>query len=133
MASVPGFRRRPAGGRHPQKRRSSPEGARRDRCWLGSSCLGLAILRDPARTCATHPGGASPADGWPPAVVLVVGGDVADRGVQSPGVVVGPDPSELAVEDGRVGDAGEVRPVALQMAEEALDVRLDERCQLRSV
>ena len=71
-----------------------------------------------------RPGGTRTADAGPAAVVLVVGGDVADRGVQ-PVVLYSPRiAGELGVEGGGVGDAGEVRPVALQMAEEALDVRL---------
>ena len=56
--------------------------------------------------------------------MLVVGGDVADRGVEANRVVLGSDPGELCVERGRVGDAGQVRPVALQVTEKRLDVRL---------
>jgi hypothetical protein len=56
--------------------------------------------------------------------MLIVGGDVADRGVQTSGVVLAADPGELGIERGGVGDADQVRPVALQVGEEALDVRL---------
>jgi len=44
--------------------------------------------------------------------------------VQPDRVVVAADAGELGVERGRVGDPSEVRPVALQVREEALDVRL---------
>lgn len=43
--------------------------------------------------------------------MLVVGSDIPDRGVQADGVVLASDPGELGVERGRVGDAGQVRPV----------------------
>jgi hypothetical protein len=56
--------------------------------------------------------------------MLIVGGDVPDRGVQADGVVLGADPGELGVERGRVADLGQVGPVALQVAEERFDVRL---------
>jgi hypothetical protein len=46
--------------------------------------------------------------------MLVIGGDVPDRGVQADGVVLGADTSELGIEGGGVGDLGEVRPVTLQ-------------------
>jgi hypothetical protein len=36
--------------------------------------------------------------------MLVIGGDVPDRGVQADGVVLGADPVKLGVESGRVGD-----------------------------
>jgi hypothetical protein len=45
--------------------------------------------------------------------MLVVGGDVADRGVQPDRVVLASDPVKLGIERGRVADLGEVRPVAL--------------------
>jgi hypothetical protein len=44
--------------------------------------------------------------------MLVVGPDVADRGVQPDGVVLVPDTGEFGVERGWVGDPGQVRPVA---------------------
>jgi hypothetical protein len=43
--------------------------------------------------------------------MLVVGGDVADRGVQPDGVVLAAEAGELGVERGRVADLREVRPV----------------------
>ena len=53
--------------------------------------------------------------------VFVVGGDVADAGVQ-PGPVVDPaDASQLGVEDSRVGELFEVRPLAFDVSEEGLD------------
>ena len=54
-------------------------------------------------------------------MVLVLGGDVPDRGVEAERVVLGPDSGQLGIERSRVGDAGQVRPVALQVAEERFD------------
>ena len=114
-----------AGGRPPQKRPSSPGWARRDRCSGSCSSLAGSILLDPLRVRSFESGDARAADAGTAAVMLVIGGDVPDRGVQPDGVVLAADPGELGIEGGRVGDAsGQVRPVALQMAEERLDVRL---------
>ena len=63
------------------------------------SCLAGLILLDPLGAGALEPGGASTPDAGPAAVVLVVGGDVPDRGVQSDRVVLGPDPVKLGVEE----------------------------------
>jgi hypothetical protein len=41
-----------------------------------------------------------------------------------PTAILPADACELGIESGGVGDAGEVWPVALEVAEEALDVRL---------
>ena len=54
-----------------------------------------------------------------------------DRGVQPDRVVVATDAGVLGIEHDRIGDGGEVRPVAFEVAEEALDVRLVSRCRLR--
>ena len=86
-----------AGGRPPQERPSSPGGAGRVRCQGAWSCLAGSILLDPLGAGALEPGGASTPDAGPAAVVLVVGGDVPDRGVQSDRVVLGPDPVKLGV------------------------------------
>ena len=51
-----------AGGRPPQKRPSSPEEARRDRCSGWCSSLVGSILLDPLGAGAAHPGGAGAAD-----------------------------------------------------------------------
>ena len=61
------------------------------------------------------------ADGFASAFVFVVGGDVADGGVQPDGVVLGPDPVELAVEFAGVADLLQVRPFALDVTEQGLD------------
>ena len=90
----------------------------------GRRRLGRSILLDALRPCSAHPGDAGAADRRSAAVVLVIRGDVADRGVQADCVVLGADPVKLGIERGRVGDGGEVRPVALQVAEERFDVRL---------
>ena len=60
------------------------------------------ILLDALGACAAQAGDAGAADLRAAAVVLVVGGDVADRGVQANGVVLAADPGELCVERGRV-------------------------------
>src|ERR1700741_4584141 len=116
-SSVPGFRRRPAGGRPPQKRPSSPGRVRRDRCSRRVSFLVGSILLDPLRSGTAHSGVAGSTDLRAAAVMLVIGGDVPDRGVQAGRVVLGPDPGEFGVERGRIGDPGEMRPVALQATE----------------
>ena len=57
--------------------------------------------------------------------MLVLRGDIADAGVeQADGVVLAADAGELCVERAGVGDRQQVRPVALQVAEERLNVRL---------
>ena len=68
------------------------------------------------------------ADPWAAAVVLVVGGDVPDPGVQPDGVVLVADDGELGPEDGGVADAVEVRPVGLDVGEQALDPGLVGGC-----
>jgi hypothetical protein len=55
------------------------------------------------------------------ALVLVVGGDVADAGVQADGVVLDADDGEFGAQDGGVADRVQVRPVGLDVAAEALD------------
>ena len=90
-----------------------------------------SILLDPLDAGALEARGPRPTDSGSAAVVLVVGGDVADRCVQPDAVVLTADAVKLGVEGGRVGESGEVRPVALEVAEEALDVRLVSRCRLR--
>src|ERR1039458_9107537 len=113
-----------AGGRPPQKRPSSPGERGRVRCSGGCSFLAGSILLDPLCLRATHPGDAGAPDPRPAAVVLVIGGDVADAGMEADGVVLGADAGELGVKRGRVGDGGQVWPVALEVAEERFDVRL---------
>ena len=53
--------------------------------------------------------------------VLVVGGDVADGGVQAGLVVVAAGALELGVERGRVADRFEVGVLGFEVPEEALD------------
>ena len=62
-ASLLWFRRRPAGGRPPQKRASSPGGCARLWCGLGVSFLGCLILTDPVGASLPKPCGAGAADG----------------------------------------------------------------------
>jgi hypothetical protein len=110
-----------ASERPPQKRPSSPEGDGRGRCQGAWSSLARSILVDPLIAGAAHPRGASTTDLRAAAVMLVIGGDVADRGVQPDRVVFPAHARELAIQDGRGADRAQVRPVALEMAEEALD------------
>ena len=56
--------------------------------------------------------------------MLVVRGEVADAGVQAHGVVLAADAGELVIERLGIAQPGQVRPLALQMSEERLDVRL---------
>ena len=61
------------------------------------------------------------ADGVSAAVVFVVGGDVADAGVQPDGVVLDPDAVEFGGKVAGVTDLLQVRPVAFDMPEQRLD------------
>ena len=60
------------------------------------------------------------ADGLAPALVFIVGGHVADAGVQADGVVLDLDPVELDAEHGRVCDRQQVGPLGLQGAVQCL-------------
>ena len=62
----------------------------------------LCLIRSLAG--ALQAGGTGSADAGPAAVMLIIGGDVADRGVQPGGVVLGADPVKLGVQRGRVAD-----------------------------
>lgn len=68
------------------------------------------------------------ADGFSSAVVLVIGGDIADSFVQPDGVVVVLSVVELSGQCGRVGDRVQVGVLGFEMAEERLDPRLVVRC-----
>jgi hypothetical protein len=103
---VPGSAGVHAGGRPPQGRSSSPGGAWRAGCSGWCSSLVGSILLDPLSAGAAQPGEAGAAGLRTAAVVLVVGGDVPDRGVQPDGVVLASDPVKLAVERGRVAESG---------------------------
>ena len=61
------------------------------------------------------------ADAITSAFVFVVGGDVADAGVPVDGVVLRPDAVQLGVELTGVADLLQVRPLALDVAEQGLD------------
>jgi hypothetical protein len=60
-------------------------------------------------------------DGGAAAGVFVVGGDVADAGVQSSGVVLVLDDDELGAQDGGVGDRQQVGPFPFGGAVERFD------------
>ena len=68
-------------------------------------------------------------DCWAASFVLVVGGDVADAGVQPAGVVVHLDDGQLGSEDGGVGDGHQVRVVVLDGLVQRLDPGLIGRCR----
>jgi len=70
-------------------------------------------------SCLLEPYGARSADRGAAAVVLVVGGDVVDAGVQPHGVVLDAQALQLGVEDSRVAGVDKVGP--------ALPSRADER------
>jgi len=53
---------------------------------------------DPLCLCTAHAGDPGAANRGPAAVVLVVGGHVADPGAQANGVVLAGDPGELVVD-----------------------------------
>src|SRR6266700_179439 len=70
---------------------------------------------------------AGPADRFAPSGVLVVGGDVADPGVEAHVVVVLADPLELSPQHARVPDLLQVGPLRLHMPEQRLDPGLVSR------
>ena len=71
------------------------------------------------------------ADLFASAGVLVVGGDVADAGVQAGSVVVAAGASQLGVESGRVADLFEVGVLGFEVPEEGLSEILCIGCDLR--
>jgi hypothetical protein len=75
-------------------------------------------------SCSLQSCGACAADRGSAFVVLVVGCDVADAGVQSDGVVLGSHAGQFGVERAGVTNGGQVRPVGFEVAVEAFDVRL---------
>ena len=94
----------------------------------GTGARSLVLLRGCASTvcdagfaCGVEPVAAGLADRVAPALVLVVGGDVADRGVQSDGVVLDLHAVELGVELAGVADLPQVRPTALGVPEQRLN------------
>ena len=68
----------------------------------------VAVVGKPALRGVVEALAAGGADGLAPALVFIVGGHVADAGVQADGVVLDLDAVELGPQDGRVGD----RPVS---------------------
>src|SRR5438132_6107869 len=79
------------------------------------------MVGDPRPAGVSEASAAGGADPGAAALVLVVRGDVPDPGVQPDGVVLVADVGELGPQGGRVADPVEVRPVGLDMAEQALD------------
>ncbi len=75
----------------------------------------------PGLVRGVEPGAAGGADGLAAAVVLVVGGDVADALVQPHGVVEGAQPVRLGFELAGVAGLLQVRELALEVPEERLD------------
>ena len=80
-----------------------------------------AMVRDPLAAGTHEPDAPCAADLGAAAFVLVIGGDVSDRGVQADRVVLDADDGELGAKHCGVGDRVEVWPVGLDVAEQALD------------
>src|SRR3954451_10257162 len=80
-----------------------------------------AVVSDPQPAGTLEPGAAGGADRGPAAFVLVAGGHVADACVQALGVVLMAYAGQLGAQDGGVADLVQVRPVGLDVAEQALD------------
>ena len=64
---------------------------------LGWLLTGGAVVVDAVASCSGETACSGLTDGWSSAVVFVVGSDVADRGVQPDGVVLGSDPGEFHI------------------------------------
>src|SRR5450755_3910089 len=84
----------------------------------------LAVVGDAVQPRLLKAGASLCADLGAAAFVLVVGGDVADAGVQADRVVLAPCGLQFAREIGRVAQRLEVGPVVLDVTPEAFDVRL---------
>jgi len=65
---------------------------------------------------------------WAATGVFVVGGDVADAGVEPVGVVVGLDDLEFGPQHGRVGDGHQVWVVVLDGLGQRLDLECSRYC-----
>src|SRR5689334_17035545 len=85
------------------------------------------MVNDAGPAGVPEPASASGSDAGAAAAVLVVGGDVAGPGVEAHGVVVVADDGELGAEGVGVADAVQVRPVGLDVTEQALDPGLVSR------
>src|SRR5512132_642109 len=81
----------------------------------------LAMVGDTPTTSPRKSLAAGRADLGAAAAVLIVGGDVADPGVQPDGVVVGADHLQFSAELVGVAELLQVGPLALDVPEEALD------------
>jgi len=82
--------------------------------------LGSTVF-DACVSCRGEAVAAGLADGFASTVVLVVGGDVADPGVQPLGVVLLSGVVEFEGEFARVTDLLQVRPLGLDVSEQRLD------------
>src|SRR3954468_18031804 len=85
------------------------------------------MVRDPGAAGAVQARSAGPTDLRSAAFMLVVGRDVADPGVQPDGVVFDAHAGELGAQLAGVADVVQVRPLGLEVAEEALDPGLIRR------
>jgi hypothetical protein len=85
--------------------------------------LGLLVstVLDAVESCGVQSVAAVLADGLASSFVFVVGGDVADRGMQPDRVVLGADPGEFGVEFAGVGDPLQVRVLSFHVPEQRLD------------
>ncbi len=85
----------------------------------------LAVPGKPAVAGLFEAGFAGLADGLTSSVVFVVGGDIADAGVQPDGVVVLSDHCELGTQRDRVADREQVRVLGLDVPEEGCAARAE--------
>jgi len=81
----------------------------------------VAVPGKPANPGVFESGLAGLADGFASSFVFVVGGDVADAGVEPDPVVVRPGDLQFGAQGGRVADGEQVRVLGLEVAVEALD------------
>ena len=79
-----------------------------------------STVGDPSFACGVRGGGL--AGSLPAPVVLVVGGDVADAGVQPDAVVLGAHSGQLGFELARIANRLQVRPLGLDVPEQGLSL-----------
>ena len=85
---------------------------------LGSIVAAPPVVGEPGLTGLLESCLAGLADVLAATFVFVVGGDVADAGVQADAVPVRLQPAELGAQHGRFGDGQQVRPLGLEVTEE---------------
>jgi hypothetical protein len=94
---------------------------------IARSWVVLAVPGKPVEPGLFEAGLALFADGFASSLVFVVGGDVADAGVQAATVVVLAGVGEFGAQRGRVADGEQVRVLGLDLPVEAFDPGLVDR------